>query len=72
MVAGDFVWSIGDAHIYKNQIDGIKEQLLREPRALPKLALDHSIKNIFDFKAEHIIIKDYDPHPAIKMPLSVG
>jgi len=72
MIAGDFVWSIGDAHIYTNQIEGIKEQLSREPRALPTLVLDSSIKDIFDFKAEHIRIDGYDPHPAIKIPLSVG
>lgn len=71
-IAGDFVWSIGDAHIYTNQIEGIKEQLSREPRALPTLVLDPSVKDIFDFKAEHIRIEGYDPHPAIKIPLSVG
>ena len=72
MIAGDFVWSIGDAHIYTNQIEGIKEQLSREPRALPTLVLNPSIKDIFDFKAEHIRIDGYDPHPAMKIPLSVG
>lgn len=72
MVPGDFVWTGGDVHIYENQVDGIKEQMTREPRELPSLKLNPEVKDIFRFKYEDITIEGYDPHPAIKMPLSVG
>ena len=68
---GDFVHTFGDLHIYKNHFDQVQEQLAREPRKLPTLQLDPSIKNIDDFKSEHIKIVGYDPYPAIKAQVAV-
>ena len=68
---GEFIHSIGDAHIYINQIDGIKEQLKREPLSLPKLWLNPEIKCIDDFKYEDIKIIDYVSHPKIELPIAV-
>lgn len=67
----EFVHTFGDAHIYLNHLDQVKEQLTRTPRHLPKLYLNKDIKNIFDFKYEDIKIVDYDPYPAIKGAVSV-
>jgi thymidylate synthase len=68
---GDFVWTGGDCHIYSNQIDGVKEQLTREPRPLPKLNIKRKPPSILDYKFEDFEILDYDPHPPIKYPVAV-
>lgn len=68
---GEFIHTLGDAHIYSNHLDQVKLQLSRECRSLPKLKLNPSIKNIFDFKYEDIEITGYDPHPAIKGEVAI-
>lgn len=67
---GEFIHTFGDAHIYKNHIEQIKEQLLREPKPFPRLTLDPIVKNIDDIKPEYIKLENYDPHPAIKAELT--
>lgn len=68
---GEFIHTFGDTHIYNNHIDQVNEQLSRDPRELPKLELDSSIKNIDDFRGEHIKLVGYNPHPPIKGKVSV-
>lgn len=69
--AGDFVHTLGDAHLYLNHIEQAKEQLQRKPRALPRMRMNTEIKNIFDFKFEDFELVEYDPYPAIKAPIAV-
>lgn len=68
---GDFIHTLGDAHLYLNHVDQAKEQLLREPKRLPTLKLNSRIKDIFAFTFDDIEITDYDSHPAIKAPIAV-
>jgi thymidylate synthase len=68
---GEFVHTLGDAHLYLNHIDQAKEQLSREPKALPQLKLNPDRKTIFDFVFEDFQILNYDPHPVIKAPIAV-
>ncbi|MBC1232880.1 thymidylate synthase [Listeria booriae] len=68
---GEFVHTMGDAHLYNNHIEQVKEQLSRTPRALPKLILSDKPASIFDFDVADITLEGYDPHPAIKAPISV-
>lgn len=68
---GDFVHTLGDAHLYKNHLEQARLQLTREPRPLPKMVVDPSIKDIFEFRFEHFRLEGYDPHPHIKAEVSV-
>jgi thymidylate synthase len=68
---GEFIHTLGDAHIYSNHMDQVKLLLSREPKPLPKLKLNPEIKNIFDFTYEDIEVVDYDPHPVIKAEVAI-
>ena len=68
---GDFVHTLGDAHIYSNHFEQVNEQLTRQPRALPKMRINPDVNSIFDFKFEDFALEDYDPYPAIKGTVAV-
>jgi thymidylate synthase len=68
---GDFVHTLGDAHIYSNHMDQVRLQLSREPRALPTLKLNPSVKSLFDFRYEDVELVGYDSHPHIPAPVAV-
>ena len=67
---GDFVHTLGDAHIYSNHMDQLNEQLQREPRSLPTMRINPEVKDIFGFKFEDFELVDYVSHPHIKAPIA--
>ncbi len=69
---GEFIHTFGDAHIYENHIEQAKEQLARDVRPLPKVLIDPSVKTLSDFRAEHVTLENYDPHPVLKGELTVA
>lgn len=69
--AGDFVHTLGDAHLYNNHLDQTRLQLSRICRPLPAMKLNPEIRNIFDFKFEDFILENYDPHPHIKGAVAI-
>ena len=68
---GDFVHTLGDAHIYKNHLDQVHLQLTREPRPLPTMKINPDVKDIFGFHYEDFTLENYNPHPHIKGEVSV-
>ena len=68
---GEFIHTLGDAHLYSNHIEQAHLQLARAPRPLPTLRLNPEVKSLFDFRYEDFELLNYDPHPAIKAPVAV-
>ncbi len=68
---GDFVHTLGDAHLYLNHLEQTQLQLSREKRSLPNMKINPSVKNIFDFTFEDFSLENYDPHPHIKAPVAI-
>lgn len=71
LAPGEFIHTLGDAHLYLNHLEQARLQLTREPKALPTMAINPEVKSIFDFKYEDFQLIGYDPHPAIKAEVSV-
>ena len=69
--AGEFIHTLGDAHIYRNHIEQVRLQLSREPRSLPSMKLNPGIRSIFGFTYQDFSLENYDPHPHIKGEISV-
>ncbi|MBX9932451.1 MAG: thymidylate synthase [Methylobacterium sp.] len=71
LLPGEFVHTLGDAHLYRNHVEQTRLQLSREPRALPRLALNPEVRDLFAYRFEDIAIAGYDPHPAIRAPIAI-
>ncbi len=71
LIPGNFVHTLGDAHIYSNHFDQVSLQLTRDPRPLPKLVLNPEVKDIFSFTIDDMKVENYDPHPHIKGAVAV-
>jgi thymidylate synthase len=71
LAPGDFVLTLGDAHLYLNHLEQAREQLARAPRAFPRMKLNPAVKDLFGFRYEDFTLEAYEPHPAIKAPIAV-
>jgi thymidylate synthase len=71
LAPGEFILTLGDAHLYANHLEQAREQLAREPRAFPQLSLNPAVKDLFAFCYEDFALEGYDPHPSIKAPIAV-
>ena len=71
LAPGELVHTLGDAHIYINHVDQVREQLTRAPRPLPAMHLNPAVRDLFAFTADDFTLQGYDPHPAIKAPIAV-
>ncbi len=68
---GEFILTLGDAHLYLNHLEQAREQIARAPRPFPRMKLNPEIRDLFEFKFEDFTLEGYDPHPAIKAPIAV-
>jgi thymidylate synthase len=68
---GDFIHTLGDAHLYENHLEQARLQLTRTPRALPTMQIDRGVESIFEFEYEHFRLENYHPHPHIAAPIAV-
>jgi thymidylate synthase len=68
---GEFVLTLGDAHLYQNHLEQAREQLARAERPFPRMRLNPEVKDVFGFRYEDFVLEGYDPHPAIKAPIAV-
>lgn len=68
---GEFIHTLGDAHLYLNHMEQVQRQLSRDPRQLPRVEIDPAVQELQDLKYEHVSLLDYDPHPGIKAPVAV-
>ncbi len=71
LAPGEFIHTLGDAHLYDNHLEQARLQLTREPRPLPTMELDPAVTSLFDFRFEHFTLHDYNPHPHIAAPVAV-
>jgi thymidylate synthase len=71
LAPGEFIHTLGDAHLYKNHLEQAREQLGRTPRPLPRMHLDPSVRDLFAFRYEHFRLEGYEPHPAIRAAVAV-
>ena len=69
--SGDFVHTLGDAHVYSNHVEALKTQLEREPKTFPKIVIKREVEKIEDFNIDDFEIVGYDPHPKIAMDMAV-
>ena len=68
---GEFVHTLGDAHIYLNHLDQVNLQLKRDFRTLPTIQINSAVKDLFAFKYEDFTLNSYDPHPGIRAPVAI-
>jgi len=71
LAPGEFIHTFGDAHLYLNHMEQVKEQLSREPRPLPRLLLNPTVATLEDFRFEDFTLEAYDTYPAIRAPVAV-
>jgi thymidylate synthase len=71
LVPGEFIHTFGDAHLYENHLEQARLQLTRDPRPLPTMRIEPSVRSIFDFEFEHFQLNNYNPHPHIAAPVAV-
>jgi thymidylate synthase len=71
LLPGEFVLTLGDAHLYLNHLEQAREQIGRAPRAFPRMRLNPAVRDLFAFRYEDFTLEGYDPHPHIKAPIAV-